>query len=389
MPKLILDVMGGDFAPQATLDGVRQALPELHGELVLIGDETRIRPLLRKRRYRAIAEAIEAGPSRAQCKVSLVHASENIEMEDSIRAVRSKPGATINVGCKMAAADWENRGALPDRLASAFISAGHSGAMMASALLNMGRLKGVERPAIAVKLPTLSPDGCVLLDVGANVDCKPEHLRDFAVMGALFAQVDRSQPGLPKVGLLSNGEERSKGNELTRSSLELIEALECFRSPKAGEPDLRAGNFVGYSEGKEIFKGQVDVVVTDGFVGNVVLKSVEGLGSAVVSILKKEFKRNLLNLLGLVMSAGVLRQLKKKLDYAETGAAPLLGVAGYAFICHGRSNAKAIKNALLRSQSAISSRFIENLEPALAAADSRPEKSENPMRPEHPVRKDP
>jgi glycerol-3-phosphate acyltransferase PlsX len=232
----------------------------------------------------------------------------------------------------------------------------------------MGRLRDVERPAIAVKLPTLSPDGCVLIDVGANVDCRPEHLRDFAIMGAAFASVERENPELPRVGLLSNGEERSKGNELTRAAAELIEKLPCLKpeNPRA------IGNFAGYAEGKEIFKGQVDVVVTDGFVGNVVLKSVEGLGSAVVTLMKQEGKKNFLNILGFLFSAGAFRRLKKKLDYAETGAAPLLGVAGYAFVCHGRSNARAIKNALLRASTTVQERLIERLEEALATVEPEP-----------------
>jgi glycerol-3-phosphate acyltransferase PlsX len=231
---------------------------------------------------------------------------------------------------------------------------------MASALLHMGRLPNVERPAIAVKLPTLSPDGCVILDVGANVDCRPEHLRDFAIMGAVFAQVERCAPGLPRVGLLSNGEERSKGNEATKAAFELIEKVRCLQEgPEA------VGIFTGNAEGKELFKGAVDVVVTDGFVGNLVLKSVEGLGSAVVTLLKKEAKTSPLTTFGFLLSSKAFRRLKKKLDYAEYGAAPLLGVAGYSFICHGRSNAKAIKNALLRTQSALHSRFVQKLEAAL------------------------
>jgi glycerol-3-phosphate acyltransferase PlsX len=358
--------MGGDHAPQANLEGAQQALPELEGELILIGDEKVLKAALEKRRYRFLKQAIALGESNPGCVVRIIHASENIEMDDTIRAIRAKPNATINIGCRMAAEDWDKTKKDRAHEPSAFISAGHSGAMMASALLNMGRLKGAERPAIAVKLPSLSPDGCVVLDVGANVDCKPEHLRDFAIMGALFAQVERKTFSPPRVGILSNGEERSKGNELTRAALELIEALPVWQ----GEGQI--GKFVGYSEGKEMFKGQVDVVVCDGFVGNVVLKSVEGVGSAVVQTLKREAKVNPLNLMGFMMAADAFRRLKKKLDYAEYGAAPLLGVAGYAFICHGRSNAKAIKNALLRTQAALKTRFVEQLESALAvAADSR------------------
>ncbi len=360
--KLIVDVMGGDFAPHAILDGIQQALPELRGEIVLVGDEAALRPWLDKRYFRSLAEALRKNKTATGLKVRLEQASENIHMTDSIRAIRSKPDASINVGCKMAAQDWEarkNPGASSNP-PSAFISAGHSGALMASAFLNMGRLRGIERPAIAIKLPTLKPDGCILLDVGANVDCKPEHLRDFAIMGAYFAQAGRKSPEIPKVALLSNGEEPSKGNELTRAALELLKKESRFQSG-----DHQVAHFVGYTEGKELLKGQVDVVVTDGFVGNVVLKSLEGLGSAVITLLKQETRLNPLSILGLLFAAGVLGKLKRKLDYAEYGAAPLLGIAGYAFVCHGRSRGKAIKNALLRCQEALKSHYAEHLESVL------------------------
>ncbi|MGZ3697777.1 MAG: phosphate acyltransferase PlsX [Bdellovibrionota bacterium] len=362
-PKLILDVMGGDHAPLPNLEGAAQALPFLRkeaGELILVGDESIIRPWLSKRRkLQPLARALEDQREENLFRVRLVHAPQTIDMEDSIRAIRNKPGASINVGCEMAA-----EGYLAGRPA-AFISAGHSGAVMASALLRMGRLPGIERPAIAVKLPTLSADGCVLLDVGANVDCKPEHLRDFALMGALFAQADRRSKELPRVGILSNGEERKKGNELTRATLTLVDQIEIFR---AGPGQI--ARFVGYAEGKEIFKGEVEVVVTDGFVGNVVLKSIEGLGSAITTILKNEAMSNPLNMLGFGLAAGVFRRFKRRLDYAEYGAAPLLGVAGYAFICHGRSNPRAIKNALLRARTALKSRFVERLQSALEVRDT-------------------
>lgn len=367
MPRLILDVMGGDFAPHANLQGAQKALPELtdpNGELVLLGDETAIRSLLESRKYRPLAEALAQGKARAGCKISLIHAPDSIDMADSIRAVRSKPNASINVGCRMAGESYtqvqKNPSPATEASLAGFVSAGHSGAMMASALLNMGRLKGVERPAIAVKLPTLSEDGCVFLDVGANVDCKPEHLRDFAIMGAIFGQVERKSKSLPKVGILSNGEEESKGTELTRTALALVKQLPCFKGPD------RVGDFMGYCEGKEIFKGAVDVVVCDGFVGNVVLKSLEGLGSAVVQNLKQEAKKSFIAPLGFLLAAPVFRRLKRKLDYAETGAAPLLGVSGYAFICHGRSDSRAIKNALLRAQTVVRGGFVQKLEAALA-----------------------
>lgn len=340
--------MGGDRSPLTILEGASAALPQLKGPLVLIGDKARVEPLLKKRRLAKLKAAIGN-------QVSLVHTDETIEMHDTIKAVRAKPEASINVGMKMAAADFE--ASLTSTSApSAFISTGHSGAMMASALMQMGRIKGIERPAIAVTLPTLSAHGCVLLDVGANVDCKPEHIRDFAIMGALFAKPavgDR----LPKVGILSNGEEKSKGNEQARATLALLEAMPGFSE---------IGQFSGFVEGKEIFKGQVDVVATDGFVGNVVLKAVEGLGSAIVHLLKAEAKSSPFNILGFLIASGAIRGLKKKLDYAEYGAAPLLGVEGYAFICHGRSNSKAIKNALLRAQTSLESQYVERLKASIA-----------------------
>lgn len=362
MPRLILDVMGGDHAPRAILEGAQKALPELvdsDGELVLVGDEATIRKYLETRHFRELAHALAQGAQRPGYKVSLVHAPDSIDMADSIRAVRSKPNASINVGCKMAGDSYDEASKNPSLKPAGFISAGHSGAMMASALLTMGRLKGIERPAIAAKLPTLSEDGCVFIDVGANVDCKAEHLRDFAIMGAIYAQVERKSKALPKIGILSNGEEDSKGTELTRTALELVRKLPCFQ----GED--RIGDFMGYVEGKEIFKGAADVVVCDGFVGNVVLKSLEGLGSAVVQSLKRDAKKSLIAPLGFLLASNVFRRLKRKLDYAETGAAPLLGVAGYAFICHGRSDSRAIKNAVLRAQTVLRGRFVEKLEETL------------------------
>jgi glycerol-3-phosphate acyltransferase PlsX len=381
MPRLILDVMGGDYAPLATLEGALEALPELErepdgnpstqtssansggsaNELVLVGDEAVIREHLKHRKFRPLTDAIERsknGTSGSNFKVSIVHAPDSIDMADSIRAVRSKPNASINVGCKMAGESYSKRKEL-NLPPAGFISAGHSGAMMASAFLNMGRIKGIERPAIAVKLPTLSEDGCVFLDVGANVDCKPEHLRDFAIMGAIFGGVERVSKTLPRVGVLSNGEEKSKGNELTRAATALISELACLKG------DDRVADFIGNVEGKEIFKGQVDVVVADGFVGNVVLKSLEGLGSAVVNFLKRDARKSFIAPFGFLLASNVFRRLKRKLDYAETGAAPLLGVAGYAFICHGRSDSRAIKNAILRARTVVRGQFVEKLEIAL------------------------
>lgn len=341
--------MGGDHAPQAILDGALQALPHLKRPLVLLGDEKIIQKHTIHKKFSS--------------KVSIVHAPENIEMTDKIKSIRSKTNAPINVGNRLASESWEaykaGRGQ-PD----AFVSAGHSGAMMASALLTMGRLKHVERPAIATRLPTLTGKGVVVLDVGANVDCKPEHLRDFAIMGALFSSATSAGLKRPKIGILSNGEERSKGNDLTRQAYTLLEGLSCFVGPQS------VGEFVGYTEGKEMFHGEVDVVVTDGFVGNLILKSSEGLAFTIVQMLKQQAKKNPFNLLGLALASGAFRALKKKIDYRETGAAPLLGVAGYAFISHGRSDPRAIRNALIRAEEALDAKMIERLESAIADVHS-------------------
>jgi glycerol-3-phosphate acyltransferase PlsX len=356
MPKLIVDFMGGDRAPLAIIDGISRVLGELNyleetkGELVLVGDQHRLQATLKKRRFSELRKAIANGKTKKGCIIRVVHAEENIEMNESVKAVRTKPNATIYIGCQLTAEGYKSKDPV------AFLSAGHSGAMMVSSMLHISRTKNIERPAIAVKLPTLSQNGCVLIDAGANVDCQPNHLRDFAIMGGIFAQIEKKDSSPVRVGILSNGEEKSKGNDLTRKAYELVEnSIE----------NLGGFQFLGYVEGKDIFKGQVDVVVCDGFVGNVLLKSLEGLGSTVIALLKQQSKRNWMGSIGLALSAGILRRLKRKLDYAEYGAAPLLGVNGYVFIGHGRSDGRAIKNAVLRTQTALKSRFVEKLEEAL------------------------
>ncbi len=366
--RLILDLMGGDHAPRAPLEGVAQTYRELLAsgcELFLVGDTKRIVPLLKQSRFRLLARAIESD------RIHLVHAAETIEMDDTIRAVRRKPDASINVGLGLVA---KSQGGSSGSQ-TAFVSAGHSGAVMTSALLKLGRAPGVERPAIAVRLPTLTDQGCILLDVGANVDCKPEHLRDFAVLGCLFAT---SQPpliskknskgrktapvrALPRVGLLSNGEEASKGNELTRSAVELIRKLPAFAP---GSPTA-IGEFVGYVEGKDLFRGKVDVAVTDGFLGNILLKSLEGMGMAIVTRFRQEARHSFLTRLGFLLQAPAYFRLRARVNYVEYGTAPLLGVNGHAFVCHGRSTGKAFARSLLRARDAVRSGYLERIGPAL------------------------
>jgi glycerol-3-phosphate acyltransferase PlsX len=364
MSRLLLDVMGGDHAPKAILDGALAALKDLRHPLVLIGDEAKIRK-------HPIAKVLSEGPganAEGRMSVSLVHAGENIEMEDKIKAIRGKPNAPINVGTRLAAESWKAfhnapSGPGPD----AFVSAGHSGAVMASALLTLGRIKGIERPAIATRLPTLNGKGVVCLDVGANVDCKPEHLRDFAIMGAIFATAGAAGLTRPKVGVLANGEERTKGNDLTRATYAILEGHPLFTGTPTVSP---VGEFVGYCEAKEMFLGNVDVVVMDGLIGNLILKNSEALGSLLIKILTGEAKKNPLNLLGFGLAWGAIRAFKKKVDFRETGAAPLLGVQGYVFIAHGRSDKLAVRNSLLRAQEALDSKMIERLAVAVAPETS-------------------
>jgi glycerol-3-phosphate acyltransferase PlsX len=313
--RIYVDAMGGDRAPDAVIAGVQLAAKEVRAKLTVLGEEAVLTPYL---------------PLLKELGVEFVACGESIGMSESpVQAVRAKRDSSIVQGLKLSASDADN---------TAFFSAGHSGAVFAAALLAMGRHEGVERPAIVTALPT--PTGhCILLDAGANVDCRPNHLSDFAHMGSTYARIYLRQER-PTVGILSNGEEESKGTDLTRAAHALL------------KEDKRL-NYVGYVEGKEIFSGKQHVVVTDGFTGNVVLKSLEGLGKTVSTVLRGELERTFFTKLGALFSMPALRNFQRKLDYAEVGAAPLLGVDGNCFIGHGRSNARAIKNGILRAQEAI------------------------------------
>lgn len=321
--------MGGDRAPSTVIAGVQLVAKELKAELVLVGDRAALEPLVR--RLRGI-------------RPEILHCSESIDMNESpVQAVRAKKDSSIVRGLREAART-------PD---SAFFSAGHSGAVFAAALMEMGRLEGVERPAIATALPTTAGH-CILLDAGANIDCRPNHLVDFARMGSTYARVYLKHER-PTVGILSNGEEESKGTELTRAAHFLL------------KKDTTV-NYVGYVEGKEIFHGRPHVIVTDGFTGNVVLKSLEGLGKTVSSMIFAELKRGVLTKLGALLAMPALRKVQKRLDYAEVGSAPLLGVDGNCFIGHGRSGARAIKNGILRAQDAIELKLHSNLRAQFATS---------------------
>src|ERR1700757_92501 len=311
MPSVIaLDAMGSDRAPRPEIEGAIQAARHLGARVVLVGSEPIIKTELRRYRW------------TSQLPIEIVHASEVITMEDkAAQAVRTKRDSSMRVGVRL----------VRDGQAAGFVTAGNTGAAMATAKMVLGALPGVDRPALAAVFPTALRTGAMLLDVGANVDCKPHNLEQFAVMGEIYF---RSIFGTkrPTVGLLSIGEEESKGNELTRESFQLLKHLPL--------------NFVGNVEGRDLYNGEVDVIVTDGFVGNVALKTSEGVANLVRNTLKESLKATITRQVGYLLSRSAFADFKKRLDHTEYGGAPLLGVKGVCFITHGSSNANAIKNAI-------------------------------------------
>lgn len=311
--RVALDAMGGDHAPAATIAGAVQAAREYDVGVYLVGNEAAIRAELAKHDTRSLDLPIE-------------HTDEVIPMDEHnpARAVRNKNTSMVRA-----------LQLVVDGQAIAAVSAGNSGAMMAAAsLVTLKRIPGVERAAIGGVLPTT--DGAVLIiDMGANTDCKPEFLQQFALMGSIYMERIMNRPS-PRVGLLSNGEEAGKGNQLVQETYQLLSA-------NAATLDL---NFIGNVEGQDIFAGTVDVVVCDGFVGNVVLKLSEGLSQALLDMIRVEMTRTLPNKLAAAVLRADLHKMGRRIDYAEYGGFPLLGINGAAIIAHGRSNAKAIKNAL-------------------------------------------
>ena len=306
--KIVLDAMGGDHAPPVAVEGGVWAAREYGIEVILVGREDDVR--------RELARHDTSGLS-----LPIVHASQVIEMEEHpAAAVKAKKDSSMVVGM-----DLVKRGQ-----ADAFVSAGNTGGVMAAALFRLGRIRGVRRPALSTVYPTTT-GLCFMLDVGANTDCKPEYLLQFGYMGAAYAERVLGIAN-PRVGIVSNGEEEAKGSNLVQEAHQLLK--------KSGL------NFVGNVEGKDIPAGMADVVVTDGFTGNVIAKLSEGLAAALLGIIKEEVKRNPLATVGALLSKPAFDQVRKRLDYAEFGGAPLLGVDGVVIVAHGRSSAKAIKNAV-------------------------------------------
>lgn len=302
--------MGGDNGSAVNVLGAIQACREWRDiEIILVGDRE------------VLSRQLRAEHGSDKLPITVEHAGDVVGMHESpVDACRSKPDASIMVCARL----------VSEGKADGMVSAGNSGATMTASLFHLRRLEGISRPAIATILPTI--DGqCVMLDMGANVDCKPKHLLQFAVMGAVYHEAMFKRAN-PRVGLLSIGEEEGKGNELTIESHALLKNSGL--------------NYIGNIEGRDIPEGKADVVVCDGFVGNVVLKFGEGLSSALIKLIKREFKGHLLAMIGGLLAKSALRRIKQKVDPSEYGGAPLLGVKGISIVSHGGSNDFAIKNAL-------------------------------------------
>ncbi len=326
MPKIAIDAMGGDHAPGVVVEGAILAARELGIELVLIGQKE------------AVEQELAKHPDAP--KLHIVGASQVVPMHESPSIALRKKDSSMRVGFEMM-----KRGEV-----DAVVSAGNSGAMMASGMFVMGTLSEVARPAILVVVPSRDK-GTVIVDAGANVDCKPFHLVQFALMGSIYAERVLGVTN-PRVGVLSNGEEETKGNELTRAASEQLASVPI--------------NHIGYVEGRDIFNGKVDVVVCDGFTGNIALKTMEGVASFAGEVLEGAFKKNLSSKLGYLISRDALKQAYRRLDYAEYGGAPLIGLEGVAIIAHGGSTPLAIKNAIRQACGAVDQNMNRHIADALA-----------------------
>ena len=336
MPTVIaLDAMGSARAPKPEIEGAILAARHHDVEVVLVGPET------------AIQAELRAHPAAASLPIRIVHASEVIGMhEKAAQAVRSKRDSTMRVGCRL----------VREGKASGFVTAGNTGAAMATAKMVLGALPGVDRPALAAVFPTAAGGASLMIDVGANVDSKPKNLEQFAVMGDIYA---RYALGIrkPKVGLLSVGEEEGKGNELTRGAYDLLKQLPM--------------NFVGNVEGRDLYNGKLDVIVCDGFVGNVALKVSEGMVETVRYLLKESLASTISSQVGFLLSRRAFNDFKKRLDYSEYGGAPLLGIKGVCIVGHGTSNSNAIKNALRVAAESVTAGINAKIERELAMINGR------------------
>jgi len=308
MVKIAIDAMGGDFGPEPIVKGCIQALKKKSFEPILVGKKSEILPLL---------------PKRYRDKISIVECDDVISMSDAATDAVKRKESSIYKAVEL----------VKEGEAHGVVSAGHSGATMTLATLRLGRLQGVSRPALVTLMPTKTGRRSVVLDVGANVDSKPEHLVEFAVMGGCYAE-DVLKIENPSIGLLANGEEDSKGNDVTKAAFKLLKGYRGFK---------------GNVEGGDIFNGSCDVITCDGFVGNLVLKTSEGVASTISGLIKDYIRKSPVAITGALLMRKVFKLLKKEIDYAEVGGAPLIGIKGCAIVSHGKSNARAIENAIYQA----------------------------------------
>jgi glycerol-3-phosphate acyltransferase PlsX len=325
---IILDAMGSDQYPDPEIQGAIDAVNQLKEPIILVGNEDIIRPKLE-----------QLSPNNPL--ISIVHAPEVVEMWDKpVESARSKPNNSMAVGVQLVK---EGKG-------DAFVTAGNTGGAMFNALRGLGRIKGVQRPALTALFPT-QKGKCIVVDIGANADCRPDFLMQFAIMGNIYAQrilnIEK-----PRVGLLSNGEEAGKGNELVKETYKLLEKCDL--------------NFIGNIEGKELFGGEADVVVTDGFTGNILVKGSEAVAKLITDTLKTELMSSFRTKMGALLVKPAFSKIKALVDPSEIGAAPLLGIDGLVFVGHGRSDARAITSALILANSAIKNNLLEHLQADIA-----------------------
>jgi glycerol-3-phosphate acyltransferase PlsX len=322
--RIAIDAMGGDLAPMSNVEGALQAALEWNDiDIVLVGDESQILACLAGRELPA--------------NLTIEHAADKIEGDDEpVRAVRRKKDASMVVAGRM----------VKEGTAAGMISAGNTGALMTTGLLIVGRVDGIERPGLAPMIPTTDGRGVLAIDLGANMDASPEHLVQYAIMGSIYRnKVDGIEK--PRVGLLNVGTEARKGNELTKVTYDLLEQAPI--------------HFVGNVEARDVLEGNCDVLVCDGFVGNILLKTLEGAAGTIFTVLKQEFTKNIWTKLAASILKPGLTRFKKKLDYKETGGAPLLGINGVVIKSHGSSNARAIKNGIRQARIAIKGNLIDSI----------------------------
>jgi glycerol-3-phosphate acyltransferase PlsX len=308
MIRIAIDAMGGDFGPEPIVKGTIEALKEKKFQAILVGKKSEILSLL---------------PKGYKDKILIVEADDVIDMGDAATDALKRQDSSIYKAVEL----------VRNGQADGIVSAGHSGATMTLATLRLGRLKNVLRPALVTLMPTKTGKRSILMDAGANVDCKPEHLFQFGIMGYYYAK-DMLKINAPRVGLLANGEEDSKGNEVTKETFKLL-------------ADQKG--FIGNVEGNNIFDGSCDVIVCDGFIGNLVLKASEGVASTISYFIKEYIRKSPIAITGALLMRKVFHLLKKEIDYAEIGGAPLVGIKGCAIVSHGKSNSKAIKNAIFQA----------------------------------------